>query len=371
MESVMADAGDSLDNQQVENEGPLAGLRSVLPVQTGMADTHLSKPYALKILANENQLEQAALLDKQLNSESTPRTAPERPKTLSIRPLRWIIAAVLLVAVLLPMILKTSIFPVPSISTSASPAGAFFTAVEGLGVSQPVLVVVDYQPGFAGELELAAVPVFRQLEKNKVPLAFISTSPVGPFMAERLQKRADPEYQQNYEYINLGYLPGGAGGIRAFAEQPSVTVGHDLSLGDMWATAPFSNIAGLADFGAIIVLTDNPDTGRLWVEQAGQIFNPKNSSTPRPFLMVVSAQAEPMLRPYTISGQVTGLLAGLEGAAQYENKLGTADKQEFHATWDAFGAAMLVAELLILFGGAWAIFTGLRTRRTAKEQDEA
>lgn len=370
MESVMADADDGQDEQLMENHGPLAGLRSVLPVQSGMADAYNSKPYALKLLADETQLAQAALLDNLLNSESTPQIAPSRAKLLSMRPLRWLIAVLLLLAVLIPAILKTQIFPVPSLPADASPAGAFISITTGLSSSQPVLVVVDYQPGFAGELEIASGPVIAQLEEKNVPLAFISTSPVGPFMIERLLKKYAGAYQLNKQYVNLGYLPGGAGGIKAFAEQPYSTVGHDTSLGNMWETpalagATVNAATSLSNFGAVIVLTDNPDTGRLWIEQA------QPSLKQAPMLMVVSAQAEPMIRPYMLSDQIKGLLAGLEGAAIYENQMGVAGGHGPRTYWDAFGMSMLAAELLILLGGAWGLITGLRARRTATEQDEA
>jgi hypothetical protein len=374
MESVMADAGDSQDDQKIENQGPLAGLRSVLPVQTEMTDVYSSKPYALKLLADETQLAQAALLDNLLNSESMPQKAPARAKTLSIRPLRWLIAALLFLAVMIPLVMKTQIFPVPPLPADPNPVNAFFSVVSNLSSTQPVLMVVDYQPGFAGELEMAAGPVIAQLAEKNVPLAFISTSPAGPFMAERLLKTTasmyQAQYQLNEQYVNLGYLPGGAGGIKAFAERPATTVGQDTILGDMWRTpalagATINTIISLSNFGAVIVLTDNPDIGRLWIEQA------EPSLRPQPMLMVVSAQAEPMIRPYMLSYQVRGLVAGLEGAAIYEKKLGTTGQHGPRASWDAFGVVMLTAELLILFGGAWGLITGLRARRTAIEQDEA
>ena len=370
MESVMADADESEDDQKVENQGPLSGLRSVLPVQSGTADVYKSSPYALKLLATETQLAQSALLDNLLNSESTPQKAPRRVDTLNIRPLRWLIAILLLLAVLIPAVLKLQIFPVSQPSVDPSPVGAFLSVVNGLSPSAPVLVVVDYQPGFAGELETAAGPVIAQLAEKNIPMAFISTSPVGPFMTGRLLEKYAGAYQLKTQYVDFGYLPGGAGGIKAFAEQPASTVGQDIQLGNMWtepalAGATVNSVASLANFGAVIVLTDNPDTGRLWIEQAYP------SLKTRPLLMVVSAQAEPMIRPYILSGQVSGMVAGLEGATLYESQMGNAGQNGPRTYWDSFGVAMLAAELLILIGGVWGLITGLRVRRTAIEQDEA
>jgi len=372
MESVMAEAGDSDEGQEIENHGPLAGLRSVLPVQTGMAEIHKSSAYSIKLLASETQMAQAALLDNLLNSENTPQKVARRVGTNNIRPLRWLIAAVLLLAVLVPALLgpQMRIFPVvPPADSSAS--DTFFTTIGSLPAGAPVLVVVDYQPGFAGELETVAGPVITQLTDKGIPLAFISTSPVGTFMSDRLLQKFASSYVLRDQYVNFGYLPGGAGGIKAFAEQPAVTVGHDTLLGDMWKMpamvgATVNEVTSLTNFSALIVVTDNPDTGRLWIEQAGPLLG-----TQRPMLMVVSAQAEPMIRPYLLSKQLTGLVTGLEGGALYEASLGKETLNGPHTYWDAFGMGMLAIELLIIIGGVWGLITGLRARRTAIEQDEA
>jgi len=86
-------------------------------------------------------------------------------------------------------------------------------------------------------------------------------------------------------------------------------------------------------------------------------------------LMVVSAQAEPMLRPYFLSNQINGLVAGLEGGMLYESVQGKPGQARMY--WDAFGVAMLATEILILFGGVWSLVSGLLARRATMEQDEA
>ncbi len=370
MESVMAGTRDSRDEQEIEDNGPLAGLQSILPVQSGLMETRKAKTYSIKLLATDTQRAQALLLENLVNSESEPQQVPKSAKTLIIRPLRWLIAAVLLIATILPAILGTKIFPSPVLSTQPSALGAFIQTTTNLPDGSVVLVVVDYQPGYAAEMEAISVPLIEQLKTKNIRLAFISTSPVGPFMADRLvQKSGNANiYQIGTQYINLGYLPGGAGGIKIFAELPRYTVGQDSLLGNMWdapalADVTVNGVTNLANFAAVFVLTDNPDTGRLWIEQAQPLMEAK------PFLLVVSAQAEPMVRPYMLSGQVVGILAGLEGGAMLENALGKDGLAR--ADWDAFGAAMLTAELLISIGGVWGLVVGLRARRINAKQDEA
>ena len=70
--------------------------------------------------------------------------------------------------------------------------------------------------------------------------------------------------------------------------------------------------------------------------------------------MVVSAQIEPVVRPYFDARpqQVHGLVSGIAGGAVYEKSLarpGTAG-----ARWAAFSVGMLAASFLIILGGILA-----------------
>jgi len=373
MGEKIKDEGEA--EQPVESVGPLAGLRSVLPAQSGAPSLHKPKTYSIKLQVDETQKAQAALLENILNSESTPQAVVPQPATLVIRPLRWAIAGILLVTVLLGALLQdlvgSPVFPAPDLLAGHNEIVTFKETIDNLSESSVVLVVADYQPGFAGEMEPAAGPVIGQLMSKNIRLAFISTSPIGYYLAERfVQKFAQQyPYEMGSQYVNLGYLPGGAGGIQVFAAQPTITVGRDLFLGNLWQTSALKALssateANLSSFSAVIILTDNPDTGRLWIEQAEPFLKPK------PMLMVVSAQAEPMIRPYIASGQLTGMLSGLEDGVIYEGLLSSSGQARSY--WDAFGVAVLAAELLIVVGGIWGLVAGNRARRAKKmEQDEA
>ena len=86
-------------------------------------------------------------------------------------------------------------------------------------------------------------------------------------------------------------------------------------------------------------------------------------------LMIVSAQAEPMLRPYFLSDQLNGLVVGLEGGVLYESAQGKPGQARMY--WDSYGVAILATEILILIGGVWSLVSGLLARRATMEHDEA
>jgi hypothetical protein len=241
--------------------------------------------------------------------------------------------------------------------------------VDGLADGSPVLVVFDYQMGYAGEMESAAGPVIDHLMMKNANLAFVSSSPSGALMSERMiamMHTMHPGYAAGAQFVDLGYLPGGAAGIQVFANDPQRAMGSAVlrqqELLNLWNLPSLAGVRTLADFAAMIVLTDNPDTGRLWVEQSGPALGDK------PMLMVISAQAEPMIRPYYKSGQLRGMVTGLEGGAAYEQI--TVRPAQARLYWDSYGLGMIAAELLIVVGGAWALLTGIRERGAALQEDE-
>jgi hypothetical protein len=85
-----------------------------------------------------------------------------------------------------------------------------------------------------------------------------------------------------------------------------------------------------------------------------------------PLLFAISAQAEPMLRPYYDSGQAQGMVTGLAGGAAYENKSGRLGLGR--AYWDAFSIAFLMAEVIVIVGGIWALIAAWRTRSSQKNE---
>jgi hypothetical protein len=82
-------------------------------------------------------------------------------------------------------------------------------------------------------------------------------------------------------------------------------------------------------------------------------------------LAVVSAGAEPLVRPYYESNprQISGLVSGLRAAAQYEQQAGAPGAAS--ARWDTLGAGLLGAAALVLAGSL--INTALAFTRRRKK----
>ena len=365
VESVMEETRSAppVEEPVTEQTGPLAGLPGVLPSVPGLGTLRKPPAYTAILQVTEGQQRYATALDRLISSETEPQEV-RKSRLASSRIWRWLIAALLLAAVGLS--LTTGIPAAPASTLHPPEMLSAFTLIGSLPSNSPVLVVFDYDPSLSGELEAAAAPLMDHLLLQGPRLALISTSPTGPALAERLlhDSKASPlvaahNYQPGQQYVNLGYLAGGPAGVQYFAISPTTAAPFTLDGQPAWHLAPLQGVQILSDFAAIIVLTDNADTGRVWIEQTGSAIG----STP--MLMVISAQAEPMILPYYDSGQIKGLVTGLAGGEAYEQTFVRPDMQTGLAEkyWNSFGAGILVAEILIVTGAIWSVIAGLRSRR--------
>jgi len=349
--------------QVTEQSGPLAGLHGVLPISPGLGQLRKPPTYSTILQVTDGQQRYAAAIERLISSETQPQVAT-RTRLGTNRLWRWLIAVLLILAVGLPLITR---IPVTQASKLKPPEMVnAFTLIGRLPSNAPVMVVFDYDPALSGELEAAAAPLMDHLLLQGPRLALISTNPTGPVLAERLlhDTSASPlvaghNYQAGQQYVNLGYLAGGSSGVLYFAISPAKAAPFTLDGQQAWQLPPLQGIQQLSDFAVIIVLTDNADSGRVWIEQAGS----PNGNTP--ILMVISAQAEPMMRPYYDSGQIKGLVTGLAGGEAYGQTFVRPDAQTGLAQryWNSFSAGTLVAELLIVSGAVWNAVIAWRTRR--------
>jgi hypothetical protein len=359
VESVVAEAKTTpLNEDQVtEQSGPLAGLVGVLPSGPGLGLLRKPPAYSAKLQVSEGQQRYVTYFDQLVAGETHPHTAGAARLT-SNRLWRWLITLLLVMAVGLPLITGSQVTPALSPSLLSSDKGAAATVIEGLQANAPVLVAFDYEPALSGELEAVAAPLFDQLLSKGVRLTLVSTSPTGPALAERFLQTTPlvnaHQYRSGEQYVNLGYLVEGPASISYFAGAPAEAMPVTVNGDPAWATPPLQGILHLSDFAAVVILTDNADTGRNWIEQSSQYLGKT------PMVMVISAQAEPMIRPYFDSGQLKGLVSGLVDAKIYEqsyNRPGLA----YHY-WDSFSFGVFVVELLIVIGATWSALAAWRTR---------
>ncbi|MCC6300601.1 MAG: hypothetical protein IT314_15015 [Anaerolineales bacterium] len=352
--------------QFTEDRGPLAGLEGVIPVAP-IGSSRRPKAASLKLQPTDEQFAGAALLEKILASETEPRPISRQTNIASQNALRWAISALFLIALSAMAYLRTESMPVSAVLPPE--LNSLSSAIARLPRNPLVLVVMDYEPSLSGEMEAVSGPLLDQLVLNtNARFAFVSTSPNSTALVRRLLANTGiglpaPEglgYQPGLNYVNLGYLPSGFTGVRAFLESPTTV------LPQAGLVADFS-VTKFTDYAAVVVLTDDAESGRVWVEQL-YARNRADATffSVQPVFFAASAQAGPMLQPYYSSKQIAGLVSGLTNAARYEfvnnTRPGIARRY-----WDSFGAGMLLAVTLIVLGSLWSLVASLRARRSAEE----
>ncbi|MEW5829157.1 MAG: hypothetical protein AB1846_09740 [Chloroflexota bacterium] len=356
VEDAIAEAASALESERTEMEqhGPLAGIAGILPA--GMLPTGVSRSSASRLQVTNTQQVNVGILEAVLGAESRPREVKRVRAVSSLRVLRWLVTAVLVLTVGLSAGLGSASTPTFSI-----PPEALLTVrnwVDGADLSAaPVLLVFDYEAALSSELEAAAAPVLDHLAIHGAKLATVSTSPTGPALADRQMRtlQATHTYQAGQNYVNLGYLPGGPAGILAFAQRPASAGGEAA-----WETPVLADTRELREFAGIFVITDSVETGQQWVEQT------TGTRGPAQLFLIVSAQAEPMLYPYYQSGQVNGMVSGLAGGASYEANLNRPGPARRY--WDAFSLGLLVSAMLIVLGTGWSLVSAWVSR---PDKDEA
>ena len=334
-------------SQPAEAQGPLAGVRGVLPLVAGMAATGKPRVYSIRLEPTPDQQQHAALLEQMLEAETQAR--PMRGDSLlpgSQRGLRWALTVILVGLIALLLFTGVRLLPLPALLT---PESAYVLDVmNALPGESPVLLVFDYEPALAGELEAAASSFLDRLTVLRNPrYTVLSTSPTGAALGDRLLSRS--QTIQSERILSLGYLPGESSGILSFAMSPR-------------AVKPLAqDVNAFSDYALVILLTDRAESVRAWVEQTAAYRDN------RPLVVVSSAQAAPMIQPYLLSRQVSALVSGLRGGAAFEGATGQAGPAQQY--WDAYNLSLLAAVALLFLGGMWNLFAGLRARRSELTDD--
>ena len=138
-------------------------------------------------------------------------------------------------------------------------------------------------------------------------------------------------------------------GIHAFAQDP------------VFVFPQLRDTTSLSQFAALIIITDNANSVRAWIEQTS------SERGEVPVVAISSAQSAPMIQPYYDSSQIRGLVSGIYGSAVFEQNMsgGSGISRKY---WDAYSIGMLLAMALILSGGLISFAFGLRDRVAAREE---
>ena len=237
--------------------------------------------------------------------------ALRRPRTLRIP---WIFV-LLGLAIGLPALLSLA-GPVGLPHSWSGVEDAYIT-IQGVASNSLVVVYFAYDPATAGEIDLAMQPVMRHLLQRRARLAVITSTPGGIATAERLiaQVRSD-EGSGNLalaadlaQPITFAYLPGGAASLPLLARDPTAAL-----LENILVVSPEQRQALVQSAALVVTAAPQAEDVQNWLEQVQALDR-------IPVVAVTAAGADPILRPYRDSNQLSGLVSGFDGAYAYRKLL--------------------------------------------------
>jgi len=192
----------------------------------------------------------------------------------------------------------------------------FYQTVEELPAGSTVIVSFDFEASTVAETKPIAYAVLRQLFSKNVSVISLSMLAEGTGLGYDFLSRIAGEYDKRYGegYIFLGFRPQYQATILGLGEDFSKVFPKDY-LGNGLSSLPLTQkVKNYADIAMIISIADG-DLPQYWVDYAQTRYRKK-------VLAAVTAVMATTYYPYLSSGQFSGLVGGLKGAAEYELLLG-------------------------------------------------
>jgi len=355
---------EDLSVADVVRAGPLVGLRGVISAHPSAIRARKPPTYSIKLRVTDEQRARVEMMEALLADEQKPKPLPSPPTITSRNIFRLVIAAVLIIPIVWMIVTESHRTPPPQ--PGNVPGVVDFTQqVQMLPAGIPVLLAFDYEAGFSGEMNLAVSTLIDQLMIKNSYLTLVSTTPSGPALAESIINTStglDGMPKAYSTYANLGYIPGGTMGLLGLANSPKAVLPYSLDGTNVWAIPPLNTISTINDFSAVIVMTNDPDIARSWIEQVGPVLRVDGTL----LLIITSSQAEPLIRPYyeATPSQVQGLVTGLSGGLAYGRSVGNVQQ---NGVWDAFSISMTTSALIIIVGSIISVVVKMPTSGKKKE----
>lgn len=189
-----------------------------------------------------------------------------------------------------------------------------YEIIEGLNPEEDVVLLsFDYGPGSGIDIHSIPTAVIEHLVQRGIRWVAVSFYPDGTLMHDRIISGLEArgiELEYGIDYANLGFMAGDEAAIRTFALD-CLSIGTDTR-GNKTANLPImEGITDVRDFSFVHGFTQQ-DIGLVgWLRQA---VDPMGID----FALGIVGVMVPNAMPYYNSGQLTGLLGGLRGAAEYE-----------------------------------------------------
>jgi hypothetical protein len=327
--------GAVAEDEAVETEGLLEGLRGVLPAEGIETSPPITEPVVPK--AGEGAATRAQLLQSLAAPAAGKKPAETRKREVSTgeRLVRWLVLAVVVLPIAIvvgwPALAGEELLILTE--PQATLAGGLFEAIDGLEPEDVALVAFEYGPGEAGELGVVARPLLWHLHEKGAVIWVGSTRPDGQGLADALRMRIGATEGYTPTYHHYAYQPGGAAGVATMVAEISPDI--------------------------VLVLAGQVTPVQWWVEQTEALgIDP-------PVVAAVAASVAPAASPYlaTNGGRIEGMVCGLSGAAAYEERMGDVPEPTARLLNGLAAGHIAVAALMVAGALVYGVSGGRKRER--------
>jgi len=188
-----------------------------------------------------------------------------------------------------------------------------YEAVEALPDSSTVMLTFDYYASTLAETEPMSRAALRHLFGKDCRIVTMTTIPLGgPSISERVTREEAAACGKVYgdDFVNLGYKANYVAVLKGMGNSIESIYPTD-NTGTLLSELPLMrNVQNYDDIDFIFVVADN-GVVEYWMSIV-------NAQYGTPVGSGVTAVMAPKIYAYVGSGQMTGLLGGMKGAADYE-----------------------------------------------------
>lgn len=266
---------------------------------------------------------------------------------------RRVLYALLFLAVSVPFV-----FYLPGVEVPVSPqTEALYSAIERLPPNAFVLFGCDWSASTIGENGAQTEVLMRHLMRRKQRFALLAFEPQARTLTQSIALRLQKEYgvTEGVHWCNWGYRP--AGNMDTFLvgllQDVKKMVPVDVHGKPTAALPVMQGINSGKDFAMLLSVTPS-STYQTYIQFVqGQLKIPMGLAP----TAVMSAEAF----TYLDSKQLVGMVNGLQGAIEYEKKLGVRSAAT-RASWSLSFAHILVLFFIALGNVAMLLERSLRAR---------
>lgn len=260
---------------------------------------------------------------------------------------RRIIFALLAVVVIAVMLLKP---PLPI--TVGSSTRSVFDQIEVLDSGAVVMLSFDHEASSLPEIGPIGAAIAEHCFRRGIAVVGLALFSEGNAVGYDLLARRAAESGRVYgvDWIYLGFRPQYTAAILGMGEDIHEVFEADYT-GKTLSSFPLAQRVKNYDDIALVVSVADGSMPTYWVEYAANRYGEK-------VIAALSAVMVTSFTPYLESGQLSGILTGLKGAAEYEQLL------DSPAAGTRGMAAQSAAHVLIALLVAWGNIDAWRRRRT-------